>query len=178
MHLVDTRRRFVAFFIIPMYNDEPLLLDSTFLLVLRVGYALICRRFLLSALNPTLRELAQEETLPTLAPQTAVRLATLDAYSDTDDEASRAGTPAITPNTSSLDLTEGLHRPQILRLHHGPAASRTQTKKRGTRGLSRIARYVGPHSADDRVLFSMCFSEACNLVSLVGFHEIGFLHTK
>jgi len=161
-----------------MSKNEPLLLDTIVLLVLRVGYALTCRKFLLSALNPTLRELSKEESLPTIAPPTHIRLATLDAYSDTDDDSSKAGTPLLTPNTSSAELSEITERPQVLRLHHGKASSRIETKKRGTRGLSRIARYVWLAHTHDRILFSLCFAEACNLVSLVGFHELGFLHTR
>jgi hypothetical protein len=124
-----------------MSNNEPLLLDSTILLALRVGYALTCRKFLLSALNPTLRELSKEETLPTLTTPTHIRLTALDAYSDTEDDGSGPGTPlATTPNASSIELPELAERAQVLRLNHGKSLSRTETKKRGTRGLSRIAR--------------------------------------
>jgi len=123
-----------------MSTNEPLLLDTTVLLVLRVGYALTCRKFLLSALNPTLRELSKEETLPSITTPTHLRLATLDAYSDTEDDGSGPGTPMMTPNTSSVELSELVDRPRVLKLNHGTVPSRAEIKKRGTRGLSRIAR--------------------------------------
>lgn len=48
--------------------DSSMSFDSLVFVGVRVVYVLICRRFLLSALNPTLRELSKDEdALPTLA---------------------------------------------------------------------------------------------------------------
>lgn len=124
-------------------NREPLFFDTALLVAARAGYALACRRFLLAALNPTLRELSTEESLPTLAhsPPGRPRLTPLDTYSDTDDDISRAGTPLQTPNASSMELSEMGEEPMVIKLNHGKSAARPVTK-RATRGLSRAARCV------------------------------------
>jgi hypothetical protein len=122
-------------------SREPLFFDTALLVVVRAGYALACRRFLLAALNPTLRELSTEESLPTLAHSSPgrPRLTPLEVYSDTDDDGSRSGTPMQTPNGSSIELSEMREEPLVIKLNHGKSAARPVTK-RATRGLSRAAR--------------------------------------
>jgi hypothetical protein len=44
-------------------SDSSLLLDSAFLIFLRIVYFVLSRRFLLSTLNPTLREISQPEII-------------------------------------------------------------------------------------------------------------------
>ena len=44
-------------------SSSPILLDTLFLVLLRAVYFLLSRRFLLSTLNPTLRDLSKPETL-------------------------------------------------------------------------------------------------------------------
>lgn len=47
----------------PTSSPPPILLDTVFLLFLRFVYFLLSRRFLLSTLNPTLRDLSKPDTL-------------------------------------------------------------------------------------------------------------------
>ena len=145
--------------------------DSIALIAIRAAYALICRRFLLSALNPTLRDLSAADTLPYHASRPANPL----DLSETEDGlttpgSSHAPSPSLQlrdlPSTSA-QLTQVGDRLQerVLQLHHARQSSPGSTKTT-TRGLSRLA----------RALFSLCFAEGCTIITLVAFHALGVLH--
>ena len=57
---------------------------------------------------------------------------------------------------------------QVIQLTHGRSAVGTKRVKKATRGLNRVS----------RALFSACFAEGCNLLTLVIFHAIGLLHSR
>jgi hypothetical protein len=113
------------------HDRDGVLFDTALLIVGRAGYALACRRFLHSILNPTLRELSADEVV------TKSAIPVTDIYSDTDDDASRTASPL----TSSIELPPlPSHRPQhVLKLNH-PKDSGREHVKTGARALSRIAR--------------------------------------
>ncbi|KAK4685669.1 hypothetical protein P7C73_g4469, partial [Tremellales sp. Uapishka_1] len=88
-------------------STSPILLDTLFLLLLRLVYFLLARKFLLSTLSPTLREISQPETLlpPTSLPLDASRrasrsglpLSASDLELDTEDDNLLS---AVSPNSS------------------------------------------------------------------------------
>lgn len=57
---------------------------------------------------------------------------------------------------------------QVIQLTHGRPGVGTKRVKKATRGLNRVS----------RALFSACFAEGCNLLTLVIFHAIGILHSR
>lgn len=57
---------------------------------------------------------------------------------------------------------------QVIQLTHGRSAVGTKRTKKATRGLNRVS----------RMLFSACFAEGCNLLTLVIFHAVGILHSR
>lgn len=199
---------------------SPILFDSAILLALRIVYFLLSRRFLLSTINPTLRDLSKsEELLPattsgrdvTRSPSLAAQEYELDTGLDTEDDGllsanspapsypptptrSTAPLPGATrapyrssPPSSSLNLPHvpdpagtsmEMHKlgqklrdagtKQVIQLTHGKSAVGTKRVKKATRGLNRVS----------RLLFSACFAEGCNLLTLVIFHAIGILHSR
>ena len=113
-------------------DSEGVAFDTLALLVGRLVIAIVCRRFLNSILNPTLRELSADESLPTVTtPNPAPE------YSDTEDDFSRNPSPV----GSSLELPAlALQRSEhVLQLHHSTTSLREHVKT-GARALSRIAR--------------------------------------
>ncbi|KAL7421922.1 hypothetical protein Q5752_003694 [Cryptotrichosporon argae] len=86
---------------------------------------------------------------------------------------------AVSPGGSSVELVSLPHeRPRdrerdsaqhVLQLTHGRAAGvGTKSVKRAARGLNHVA----------RLLFSLCFAEGCNLLTVVVFHSLGILHSR
>lgn len=201
----------------PAASQSPVVVDSVVLLGLRVVYFFLSRKFLLSTINPTLRDLSKSETLlpsssgparpssnlnsPSLRPQDFE----LDGDFDTEDDGLlSANSPAPsyppTPTRGSQPLPGSSRAPyrsstdnlveagagggvemamlgqklkdaskrQVIQLTHGKSAVGTKKTKRATRGLNRIA----------RMLFSACFAEGCNLLTLVIFHALGILHSR
>jgi hypothetical protein len=206
--------------------DSPIIFDSAVLLALRVVYFMLSRRFLLSTINPTLRDLSKSEaSLPTTSsqdrtisrsPSLAAQEYELDTGLDTEDDgllsanspapsypptptrltaplpgSSRAayrssppsnslGLPHVPDPTGTGSGTElqklgqklrDAGKKQVIQLSHGPGRSATvgtKRAKKATRGLNRVS----------RLLFSACFAEGCNLLTLVIFHAIGVLHSR
>ncbi|CAD6587813.1 MAG: hypothetical protein TREMPRED_004862, partial [Tremellales sp. Tagirdzhanova-0007] len=221
-------------------GPPPILLDSLLLIALRFVYFLLARRFLLSTLNPTLRDLSTPDSLLPLAaslpsasrrgqsdPQSQTGLPLLCEI-DTEDEnppsrttpnVSYPPSPSRSPfspplsSQSSRDTftrrnTDETHlhpsngssflpptpdvgnsvelqtlgqklkdvgsgvgkRVHVLQLSHGRRSDGGGIKgiKKATRGLSRLA----------RALFSLCFAESCNLITLVVLHSLGVLHSR
>nr|WVH01961.1 golgi pH regulator [Naematelia aurantialba] len=248
---------------------SPILVDTVFLLFLRLVYFLLSRRFLLSSLSPTLRDLSKPETLlpppdvsrprsdsqhstgsgrPGLARSRSgsgtgvgggiIPMSDLELDGDVDDVYTEDGmsyppspvrSPAPLPpfirrgTDDQLNLSRGESsntrgaggpsgsgfgfgaasgsgvgggagsssageagiemmglgqklneaaagargKVQVLQLSHGRREG-TKGIKKATRGLSRLS----------RTLFSACFAESCNLLSLVMFHALGILHSR
>jgi hypothetical protein len=211
-------------------SSSPLVFDSAVLLALRVVYFLLSRRFLLSTINPTLRDLSKSETLlpATLAPDRTPRSQSqsqslaaqeyeLDTGLDTEDDgllsanspapsypptptrshaplpgpgpgsgSSRAPYRSTSPSPAHTTLPyipddsmemgslgqklKEVGKKQIIQLTHRDGRSGVGTKrvKKATRGLNRVS----------RALFSACFAEGCNLLTLVIFHAVGILHSR
>lgn len=198
-------------------SGSPVVFDSTVLLGLRVVYFFLSRRFLLSTINPTLRDLSKSETLlpatasmdrspasqsPSLRPADFE----LDGDFDTEDDgllsanspapsypptptrttvplagSSRAPYRSSPPGSTTNLTSEGgveMHllgqklkeagKKQVIQLTHGKSAVGSKRTKKATRGLNRVS----------RMLFSACFAEGCNLLTLVIFHAVGLLHSR
>jgi hypothetical protein len=200
-------------------STSPLLFDSAVLIALRIIYFLLSRRFLLSTINPTLRDLSKTETLlPSTSiqpdrsaprsPGLAAQEYELDTGLDTEDDGLlSANSPApsypSTPTRSNIALPGSSRAPyrsaspapnsglpyipdgngvemqglgqklkeagkkQVIQLTHARPVG-TKRVKKATRGLNRVS----------RVLFSACFAEGCNLLTLVIFHAVGVLHSR
>lgn len=198
-------------------STSPLVFDSAVLLALRVVYFLLSRRFLLSTINPTLRDLSKSETLLPSAssqpdrsvprsPSLAGQEYELDTGLDTEDDGLlSANSPApsypSTPTRPNVALPGSSRAPyrsaspapgsalpyipdgvemqglgqklreagmkQVIQLTHARPVG-TKRVKKATRGLNRVS----------RVLFSACFAEGCNLLTLVIFHAVGVLHSR
>jgi len=195
-------------------STSPLVFDSAILLALRVVYFLLSRRFLLSTINPTLRDLSKSETLlPATStqpdrsvprsPSLAAQEYELDTGLDTEDDGLlSANSPAPsyppTPTRPNIGLPNSSRAPyrsgsshelpnipdgvemqglgqklreagkkQVIQLTHARPVG-TKRVKKATRGLNRVS----------RVLFSACFAEGCNLLTLVIFHAVGVLHSR
>ena len=207
-------------------STSPLVFDSAVLLALRVVYFLLSRRFLLSTINPTLRDLSKSEALlpATLAPDRttnsrspslsiAAQEYELDTGLDTEDDgllsanspapsypptptrsnaplpgsgSSRAPYRSSSPSPAHTTLPyipdergsmemgklgqklKDVGKKQVIQLTHGRSSVGTKRVKKATRGLNRVS----------RALFSACFAEGCNLLTLVIFHAIGILHSR
>lgn len=198
-------------------STSPLVFDSAVLLALRVVYFLLSRRFLLSTINPTLRDLSKSETLlpatstqpdrsSPRSPSLAAQEYELDTGLDTEDDGLlSANSPApsypSTPTRNTIGLPGSSRAPyrsaspapssslphipdgvemqglgqklreagkkQVIQLTHARPVG-TKRVKKATRGLNRVS----------RVLFSACFAEGCNLLTLVIFHAVGVLHSR
>jgi len=197
-------------------SASPLVFDTAVLLALRVVYFLLSRRFLLSTINPTLRDLSKTESLlpatsthPSSSfpqsPSLAAQEYELDTGLDTEDDGLlsanspapsypptptrsniglpgssrapyRSGSASNLPNIPNGDAMEmqGLGnklreagKKQVIQLTHARPVG-TKRVKKATRGLNRVS----------RVLFSACFAEGCNLLTLVIFHALGVLHSR
>ncbi|KAL1411436.1 hypothetical protein Q8F55_002392 [Vanrija albida] len=208
--------------------SHPILFDTLLLVLLRLVYALLARRYLLATLNPTLRSLSTQDdnVLPLQADSyrghsSATRGllqnqsdAELEPESTDADSPSSSYPPSPRPRRTQPDATPFRHRSassaqrdphtpgsrtpleedsqgielaqlsarlrdagssarrggvQVLELAHGRAASAgagSKSTKVARRGLSRIA----------RIVFSLAFAESMNIVTLVVFHALGFLH--
>ncbi|KIR59692.1 hypothetical protein I314_04688 [Cryptococcus bacillisporus CA1873] len=202
--------------------SSPILFDTFLLLLLRLIYFFISRKFLHSTINPTLRDISQPETIlpstvsiPTADSSRRGGVASVNEteyYEETDDTgftpvSSYPGSPApisLTLTSSSngsrrddnpgysssslpsypsqgentielqavgqklKDASSGVSR-KVLQLSHGKrSGAGTKRVKKATRGLHRAS----------RILFSVCFAEGCNLISLVIFHAIGVLNAR
>lgn len=202
--------------------SSPILFDTFLLLLLRLVYFFISRKFLHSTINPTLRDISQPETIlpstvsiPTADSSRRGGVASVNEteyYEETDDTgftpvSSYPGSPAPisltltsssngsrrddNPGYSSSSLpsypsqgentielqavgqklkgaSSGVSR-KVLQLSHGKrSGAGTKRVKKATRGLHRAS----------RILFSVCFAEGCNLISLVIFHAIGVLNAR
>ncbi|OWZ47461.1 hypothetical protein C352_02380 [Cryptococcus neoformans CHC193] len=203
-------------------TSSAILFDTFLLLLLRLVYFFISRKFLHSTISPTLRDISQPETIlpPTASLPTADSsrrsgnvLGLETEYNDETDDtsftpvSSYPGSPAPisltltssnngsrrddNPGYSSSNLpsypsqgentielqaigqklkdaSSGVSR-KVLQLSHGKrSGAGTKRVKKATRGLHRVS----------RILFSVCFAEGCNLLSLVIFHAIGVLHAR
>ncbi|KAL0255458.1 hypothetical protein I308_100262 [Cryptococcus tetragattii IND107] len=202
--------------------SSPILFDTFLLLLLRLVYFFISRKFLHSTINPTLRGISQPETIlpstvsiPTADSSRRAGVSSVNEteyYEETDDTgftpvSSYPGSPAPISlalasssngsrrednpgySSSSLpsypsqgentielqavgqklkDASSGVSR-KVLQLSHGKrSGAGTKRVKKATRGLHRAS----------RILFSVCFAEGCNLISLVIFHAIGVLNAR
>ncbi|OWZ78966.1 hypothetical protein C365_02615 [Cryptococcus neoformans Bt85] len=203
-------------------TSSAILFDTFLLLLLRLVYFFISRKFLHSTISPTLRDISQPETIlpPTASLPTADSsrrsgnvLGLETEYNDETDDtsftpvSSYPGSPAPisltlassnngsrrddNPGYSSSNLpsypsqgentielqaigqklkdaSSGVSR-KVLQLSHGKrSGAGTKRVKKATRGLHRVS----------RILFSVCFAEGCNLLSLVIFHAIGVFHAR
>ncbi|OWT40322.1 hypothetical protein C362_01941 [Cryptococcus neoformans Bt1] len=203
-------------------TSSAILFDTFLLLLLRLVYFFISRKFLHSTISPTLRDISQPETIlpPTASLPTADSsrrsgnvLGLETEYNDETDDtsftpvSSYPGSPApisLTLASSSngsrrddnpgysssnlpsypsqgentielqaigqklKDASSGVSK-KVLQLSHGKrSGAGTKRVKKATRGLHRVS----------RILFSVCFAEGCNLLSLVIFHAIGVLHAR
>lgn len=118
-------------------SSMALLLDSLFLVLLRIAYFALSRKFLLATLNPTLREISSPETLPSVQQDGS-------EYDTEDDGSSYPPSPALSdgptielePLTQKLK-TVGMHR-AVLHLSHGK--TNITSEKQATRGLNRAAK--------------------------------------
>ncbi|KAK8864574.1 hypothetical protein IAR55_001824 [Kwoniella newhampshirensis] len=227
-------------------STSPILFDTLLLVFLRLVYFLLSRKFLLSTINPRLRDISQPEQPTSLLPlststststsNTALPRSRSDSTShggigiefgdDTEDESYLLSDMAMTPlspnspaggiprtdsyfnlhadnsntgtpttfagpssssssglpqdgNNSSIEfhrLGQKLRQEaaaaipkQVLQLSHGRSSGGgTKGIKKATRGLHRVS----------RILFSICFAESCNLLTLVIFHALGVLHSR
>jgi hypothetical protein len=96
-------------------SRSPILVDTVFLISLRFIFFLVCRKFLLSTLNPTLRDLSNpEQLLPTPATLDAARRTATAAQPsdvddfDTEDDAQQYLTPASSHPPSPVKPTMSL----------------------------------------------------------------------
>nr|XP_031863434.1 uncharacterized protein CI109_001310 [Kwoniella shandongensis]KAA5530506.1 hypothetical protein CI109_001310 [Kwoniella shandongensis] len=241
-------------------STPPILFDTLLLVFLRLAYFLVSRKFLLSTINPRLRDISQPETLlpptaslaldrengggggssrqnvvvgggavsgvseygddtedegfylsnmtpsssyppsPAVRPHGLPRRGTDDYFSvPTYNPASSSSIPSGSGGSSALPLQgensiELQHLgqklkeagsaiggavpkkiPQVLQLSHGRSTSLSGGGGGGTKGIKKATR--GLHRVS-RVLFSVCFAESCNLLTLVIFHALGILHSR
>ncbi|ORY32871.1 Abscisic acid G-protein coupled receptor-domain-containing protein [Naematelia encephala] len=230
-------------------TTPPILIDTVFLLFLRLVYFFLSRRFLLSSLSPTLRDLSKPEILlpppdasrprsdsqlslsgsgPSSSSNGIIPMSDLELDAELEDNYTEDGdgqsyppspirSPAPLPlppfvrrgtdDQINISRGEGSSRAanaggagngngtgngddvgiemmglgqkikdataaakgkvQVLQLSHGRREG-TKGIKKATRGLSRLS----------RALFSACFAESCNILSLVMFHSLGILHSR
>lgn len=144
-------------------DRSPILLDTLFLVGLRVVWFLLSRRFLLFTITPTLRQLSSnnDELLPQVNMAQQQDSLGLDEPDTEDDRSpgtsyppSPAGRTLPLPdrNMSSSSLSDGIELEavgnrllrssrsvQVLQLSHGKQQG-TKAAKKATRGLHRAAR--------------------------------------
>lgn len=90
-------------------------------------------------------------------------------------EASASGSTSSAPIELNVLGAKLRDTSRVLELSHAHGTRGTRTK-RTARELTRVARWEAHVQSNRRVLFSLCFAESLNLITVVVFHALGILH--